>query len=79
MSNQQKSVLTQTEMSHSQSPKPLHSQQKSVLTQTPMSPSQSPKLLSNQQKSVLTQTPMSLSSRVFTGSTARCPSRTTIL
>ena len=51
-----KSVLTQTEMSHSQSLKPLQNQQKSVLTQTEMSHSQSLKPLQNQQKSVLTQT-----------------------
>ncbi len=50
-----KSVLTQIQMSHSQSLKPLQNQQKSVLTQIQMSHSQSLKPLQNQQKSVLTQ------------------------
>ncbi|MBC1220777.1 hypothetical protein GNF11_14130 [Nostoc sp. UCD122] len=37
LQNQQKSVLTQIEVSHSQILKPLQNQQKSVLTQIEMS------------------------------------------
>jgi hypothetical protein len=54
-----KSVLTQTEISHSQILKPSQNRQKSVLMQTEISHSQILKPLQNQQKSVLTQIEMS--------------------
>jgi hypothetical protein len=53
-----KSVLTQIELSDSQSLKPLLNQQKSVLSQIELSDSQSLKPLLNQQKSVLSQIEM---------------------
>jgi hypothetical protein len=53
------SVLTQTDINHSRSLKPLQNQQKSVLTQTDISHPQNLKPLQSQQKSVLTQTEMS--------------------